>query len=96
LERAGNRASLMSGNMKDAMKPITLEAMARRVSRLAEKMFDEVGELPQMLWLVDAAGDLGPHTMVVEPPHGAEEKDKQAAFVREHFATHGVTRYASA
>jgi hypothetical protein len=46
------------------MKPISLEAMARRLSRTADDLFSRCGELPDMLWLVDAADEMGLHMMV--------------------------------
>ena len=76
------------------MKPITLEAMARRLSRLADDTFEKFGELPDMLWLVDAADDEKLHMMILPPIEG--EMDVIAAAVRRYFAEHAVTRYARA
>jgi hypothetical protein len=76
------------------MKPITLEAMARRVSRTADAMFSRCGELPHMLWLVDAADEMGMHMMVV--PSIEEQREVMPVALRGYFAEHGVTRYASA
>jgi hypothetical protein len=76
------------------MKPITLEAMARRLSRLADDTFEKFGELPDMLWLVDATDELGMHMMVL--PTTERRMELMPAGLRDYFAEHGVTRYARA
>jgi hypothetical protein len=76
------------------MKPISLEAMARRLSREADELFSRCGKLPDMLFYVDAADEKGLHIMVV--PAIAGEMDVIAAWLRDYFVEHGVTRYASA
>lgn len=76
------------------MKPITLEAMARRISSTADDMFSRCGELPHMLWLIDAADELGLHMMVIPPIE--EQREVVPVAVRDYFAEHGVTRYVMA
>jgi hypothetical protein len=76
------------------MKPITLAAMARRVSRMADETFEKFGELPDMLWLVDATDELGMHMMVL--PTTERRMELMPAGLRDYFAEHGVTRYARA
>jgi hypothetical protein len=73
---------------------ISLEAMARRLSRIADDTFEKFGELPDMLWLVDAADEMGLHIMVI--PSIEEQREVMPVALRRYFAEHGVTRYVSA
>jgi hypothetical protein len=73
---------------------ISLEAMARRLSRMADDMFSRCGELPHMLWYLDAADEMGMHMLVV--PAIEEQREVIPVALRKYFAEHGVTRFVSA
>jgi hypothetical protein len=78
---------------------VSLEAMLRRASRMAEEMFAAQGNV-DTFWLVEAAG--GERRTLVTPmasPPGcdpAQFKRELIDKVREYFAQHGVERYALA
>jgi hypothetical protein len=78
---------------------VSLEAMLRRASRMAEQMFAAQGNV-DTFWLVEAAG--GERRTLVTPmasPPGCEPaqfKRELIDEVREYFAQHGVERYALA
>jgi hypothetical protein len=78
---------------------VSLEAMLRRASRMAEQMFAAQGNV-DTFWLVEAAG--GERRTLVTPmasPPGCEPaqfKRELIDEVREYFATYEVVRYARA
>ena len=80
-------------------KCVSLAALLRRVSRLAEQMFDKRGNIDPM-WLVENAG--GEQHVVATPViaegalAGSDKKDAIAAYLREYFAQHDVVRFAFA
>ena len=80
-------------------KTIPLEALLRRVSRLAEQMFDKQGDIDP-IWLVEnAEGEQ--QTLIVPivaptPLAASKQKDRIAIKMRELFAKNGVVRYACA
>jgi hypothetical protein len=80
-------------------KRIPLDALIRRVSRMAEQMFDKQGEIDP-IWLVESAN--GEQRVIVSPitaPSGlagAAYKDALSEKMREIFAEHDVARYARA
>jgi hypothetical protein len=86
-------------NLKDIVvmtstKVVPLEALLRRMSRMAENMFDKDGFVT-MTWLVDTASDQG----IIQTPmlsSGVEYKDDLADTIRKHFKEIGVCRYAMA
>jgi hypothetical protein len=84
---------------EEKMEQVTLEAMMRRLSRVAERMFDERGEV-EMCWAVDIPGK--GQALIISPvvvgPDEKPGKAKQslADFMREKFAELHVTRYAYA
>jgi hypothetical protein len=79
-------------------KTVTLEAMVRRASKEAEKMFNKCGGI-EMYWLVDTAEN--GQTVIVTPwpadmpPAGSRGavKDARAECIRELFKEMNVTRY---
>ena len=73
---------------------ITLAAMVRRISRIAEQMFSEEGGMP-MIWLVDMPDE---GMQMIATPHDGSvaQKDLIAAGLRKLFAEQRVTRYAMA
>src|SRR5262249_41274932 len=80
-------------------KRVPLDALIRRVSRLAEQMFDKAGEIDP-IWLVENASGQQ-QTLVVpiiasSPLAGAEQKDRIAADMREMFDENDIVRYARA
>src|SRR5215470_7616114 len=81
------------------MTRIPLDALIRRVSRMAEQMFDKQGDVDP-IWLVETAN--GEQHAIVSPiiaPSplaGAAVKDRIADEMRKHFAEHDVVRYACA
>jgi hypothetical protein len=80
------------------MTKATLEAMMRRASRMADKCFEEDGEVVAF-WLVEN-GD-GDQTVLVTPmvvPEGMDRnaaKEMMARRLREDFKRNGVVRYVS-
>jgi hypothetical protein len=80
-------------------KRIPLHALLRRVSRMAEQMFDKQGDIGP-IWLVETVS--GEQQIIVSPVMapsplaGAAEKDRIAAKMREHFAENDAVRYAVA
>jgi hypothetical protein len=81
------------------MTDVTLEAMIRRISREAERMFNRDGGI-DMLWLLDAP-DEGLAIVASPFPEGtdadaAAAKDDLVAGMREFFRERNVTRYARA
>jgi hypothetical protein len=76
-----------------------LDALIRRVSRLAEKRFNEHGDIDPM-WLTENAR--GEQQMIITPViadsplAAADVKDRIAAEMRKHFAENDVVRYAVA
>jgi len=74
-----------------------LDALLRRVSRMAEQMFDKQGEIDP-IWLVERAS--GEQHTIISPifaPPGlatADYNDKLEAKMRETFADLDVVRYA--
>jgi hypothetical protein len=78
---------------------IPLEALLRRVSRLAEQMFNAQGDIDP-IWLVENAK--GKQRILVVPViaptplAAADEKERIAAKMRELFAENEVVRYARA
>jgi hypothetical protein len=78
---------------------VTLEAMVRRMSRVAEEMFDETGFVDSC-WLVDIPGE--GQKLIVSPlvvPPGmrpGKAKTMLADAMRELFEQLGVTRYVYA
>jgi hypothetical protein len=78
---------------------VPLEALLRRVSRVAEQMFAKQGDVDP-LWLVETAS--GEQQTLVTPIVGptplaaAEQKERIAAKMRELFTENGVVRYARA
>ena len=74
-----------------------LHALLRRVSRMAEQMFDKQGDIDP-IWLVETVS--GEQQIIVSPvmaPSGlsaSDYKDKLAAKMRETFADLDVVRYA--
>jgi hypothetical protein len=78
---------------------VTLEAFLRRASRIAEDLFDKVGEL-EMIWLVENAA--GEQEMIVTPVNApsavaaAEYKENLSAAMRDLFRERGIVRYAVA
>ena len=81
-------------------KVVPLEALVRRVSRIAEQTFAKDGQIP-MIWLVDTPCE---RRLIVTPIH-AEDEDEQAkeeykdcldAGLRQHFSEIGMIRYAMA
>jgi hypothetical protein len=80
-------------------KRIPLDALIRRVSRMAEQMFDRQGDVDP-IWLVETASG-EQHTIVTpiiapSPLAAVTEKDRTAAKMREYFAEHDIVRYAFA
>jgi hypothetical protein len=79
---------------------VTLDALLRRVSRLAEEQFGKFGGLLGPLWLFETPDQQ--RRVICTPmdiPDGMtrnEVKDKQAEFLRGHFKELGVFRYAHA
>jgi hypothetical protein len=78
---------------------VSLEALLRRASKMAEQAFNKMGTL-EPIWLVETA-DQRQETIVVPiwVPEGMTErkyKDRQAAVMREIFKDRGVVRYARA
>jgi hypothetical protein len=78
---------------------VPLAALLRRVSRMAEQMFDKQGDVDP-LWLIENADgeQTGLITPIITstPLAAAEEKDRIAAEVRTLFAEKGIVRYARA
>jgi hypothetical protein len=80
-------------------KTVSLEALLRRMSRLAEKHFDEHGDVDPMFLVETARGE---QSMIIAPivadnPLNAHAvKDILATKAREEFAKHDVKRYAFA
>jgi len=80
-------------------QPVPLEALLRRLSRMAEQHFNRVGDIDPM-WLVETAS--GEQRVIVSPivaPSplaAADYKDQLADKMRELFAENGVVRYARA
>jgi len=78
-------------------QPVPLDALLRRLSRLAEQHFDHHGDIDPM-WLVETAD--GEQKVIVSPivvPNplaGAEYKDRLAETMRETFRDMDVVRYA--
>jgi hypothetical protein len=78
---------------------IPLAALIRRVSRMAEQMFDKQGDIDP-IWLVENAS--GEQHMIVSPIYAespleaADKKDRIAAKMREYFTEHGIVRYVRA
>jgi hypothetical protein len=74
-----------------------LDALVRRLSQMAEELFDRTGKV-DMFWLVESPrGQIMIATQMVGPPGKAiETKEVLADGMREFFAKHGVTRYAQA
>ena len=80
------------------MNNVPLDALLRRISRMAEELFNEGGELP-MVWLLDTPDGQQMIATPMDIPDGisaSEAKDKLVEHMREHFKEHGVTRYAYA
>jgi hypothetical protein len=80
-------------------KRAPLDALIRRVSRMAEQMFDRHGDIDP-IWLVETASG-EQHTIVSpiiapSPLAAAAEKDRIAAEMRNYFAENDVVRYACA
>ena len=81
------------------MTEITLDAMIRRLSRLAEQIFRKEGEVPA-LWLFDVPGK--GQQLVVSPDgistriEASRLQDQLADTMRELLEEHGATRYAFA
>jgi hypothetical protein len=74
---------------------IPLEAMIRRVSREAVKLFDERGSVP-MLWLVETATGEQAHLITSVEESTPEYKRAFAEEMRELFQEKQVARYARA
>jgi hypothetical protein len=80
-------------------KRAPLDALIRRVSRMAEQHFNDHGDIDPM-WLVENAA--GEQHMIVSPViapsplAAAETKDRIADEMRKHFAEHDIVRYAVA
>jgi hypothetical protein len=78
---------------------IPLDALIRRVSRMAEQMFDKQGDI-DLIWLVETVS--GEQQIIVSPViapsalSAGDYKDKLAAKMRETFADLDVVRYAHA
>src|SRR6516164_2299481 len=78
---------------------LPLDALLRRMARMAEKIFNETGEVP-LMWLVENAA--GEQMILVTPVTGAPHmtlqqfKEKLDAHLREQFKAIGVVRYAHA
>ncbi len=81
------------------MKPVPLEALLRRVSRMAEAMFDKRGDIDP-IWLVEnAKGEqrtLVTPVVTPTPLAAADEKKRIITKMRELFAENEVVRYARA
>jgi len=81
------------------MPRVPLDALLRRVSLMAEQMFDKQGDVDP-IWLVESAS--GEQQIIVSPITApsplaaADRKDQVAARMREHFAENDIVRYASA
>jgi len=80
-------------------KRIPLDALIRRVSRMAEQMFDRQGDVDP-IWLVETASG-EQHAIITpviagSPLEAADVKDKIAAEMRKHFIEHDIVRYACA
>jgi hypothetical protein len=77
----------------------TLEALLRRCSKMAERVFNDAGEIDPM-WLIETAG--GEQRLIVTPivvPDGLaahKYKDQLSAKMRETFREMDVVRYAVA
>jgi len=80
-------------------KRIPLDALIRRVSRMAEQIFDKQGDIDP-IWLVETVS--GEQHMIVSPivapsPLASHDlKDRIAEKMREYFAEHDIIRYARA
>jgi hypothetical protein len=81
----------------------SLEALLRRMSRIAEQMFDEHGEiLPSIMWLIerrDGKQEIISSGMLDVPPPGPEfdrKKNQLAEAMRQFFEENDIVRYASA
>jgi hypothetical protein len=77
----------------------SLDALLRRASRMAERMFDKDGEVT-CFWIAEtAAGDqqtiITPMSFPPEVPT-AEAKQVLAQKMRDHFKEHDIVRYANA
>jgi hypothetical protein len=70
---------------------VTLEAMLRRASKEAEKMFKKCGYI-EMCWIVDTEAD-GMVGVMSMPVDSGASKDVLAAGMRELFKKMGATRY---
>lgn len=81
------------------MTRIPLDALIRRVSRIAEQRFNREGEIDP-IWLVETVS--GEQQIIVSPVMAlsalatSDYKDKLAAKMRETFADLDVVRYARA
>jgi hypothetical protein len=76
---------------------ISLDAMLRRMSKIAEKMFCRHGEIPS-IWLLEMAdGTQETHVTPHPPARSVEEaKDILAEIMRNVMRERGVLRYARA
>jgi hypothetical protein len=80
---------MMESTMTTA-KEISLDAMVREASRVAEQMFDKMGEV-EMFWLIDTpAGMVGVISPVSDGPRG---KDALLEKMREVMREQDATRY---
>jgi len=82
----------------DLSADVPLDAFLRRVSRMIEKRFDEMGEVDPSWALVTAGGKRHMVVMAfpstVEDPYGDKAKKAGVAIMRDYFREHYVVRYA--
>ena len=82
-----------------SMKAPSLEALLRRISRMAEQHFNRVGDIDP-IWLVETAS--GEQNLIVSPIVAPDVlaahdyKDRLAAKMRETFRKLDVVRYGQA
>jgi hypothetical protein len=77
-------------------KPIPLDAMIRRASRIAEGLFDKTGGLPSFYLVENAAGQqqrIVAPIVFPEGMHPAKFKSRYARDLRKRFREQGVVRY---
>jgi hypothetical protein len=75
-------------------KAVTLAAMMRRASRVAEHQFDTEGEVT-MFWVMDMPGEDG-FSFEVPPMPNAMAKAALDEYLREFLHEHHATRYVGA
>jgi hypothetical protein len=94
------RRSTMSIDIEevDLSADVPLDTFLRRVSRITEKRFNEMGEVDPSWALVTAGGQAQLVVMsfpeTIEDPYGDKIMKAGVAFMRDYFKEHDVVRYA--